>query len=192
MFKHHSAPVTSVEWHPKDSTVFASAGADDQVLTISALQQQFHYCSISSVNEVFICMHYMQQLFTISTYTSCKVCFHQVFAISANALLLKSSHFRFGLPKLKKIGITIAILINPLRWFSGTLPWRETRRPKRKRGFPLNCCSSTRVRLTSRNCTGTLSFPGWWSQLLIADLTFSRPSVYRTDYSLFQIFCTLW
>ena len=37
VFKHHSAPVTSVEWHPPgqhgttDSTVFASASADDQV-----------------------------------------------------------------------------------------------------------------------------------------------------------------
>ena len=31
MFKHHSAPITSVEWHPTDSTVFASAGADNQV-----------------------------------------------------------------------------------------------------------------------------------------------------------------
>lgn len=30
-FKHHTAPVTSVEWHPTDSTVFASAGADDQI-----------------------------------------------------------------------------------------------------------------------------------------------------------------
>jgi len=31
VFKHHTAPVTSVEWHPTDSTVFASAGADDQI-----------------------------------------------------------------------------------------------------------------------------------------------------------------
>ena len=31
LFKHHSAPITSVEWHPQDSTVFASSGADDQV-----------------------------------------------------------------------------------------------------------------------------------------------------------------
>lgn len=31
VFKHHSGPITSVEWHPLDSTVFASAGADDQV-----------------------------------------------------------------------------------------------------------------------------------------------------------------
>lgn len=31
VFKHHTAPVTSVEWHPTDATVFASAGADDQI-----------------------------------------------------------------------------------------------------------------------------------------------------------------
>lgn len=31
VFKHHSGPITTVEWHPLDSTVFASAGADDQV-----------------------------------------------------------------------------------------------------------------------------------------------------------------
>lgn len=31
MFHHHSAPVTSVEWHPEDSSVFASSGEDDQV-----------------------------------------------------------------------------------------------------------------------------------------------------------------
>ncbi|QQP41582.1 Glutamate-rich WD repeat-containing protein 1 [Caligus rogercresseyi] len=31
-FKHHTQPVTSVEWHPTDATVFASAGEDDQVV----------------------------------------------------------------------------------------------------------------------------------------------------------------
>uniref|UniRef100_A0A8D0GX38 Glutamate-rich WD repeat-containing protein 1 n=1 Tax=Sphenodon punctatus TaxID=8508 RepID=A0A8D0GX38_SPHPU len=30
-FKQHAAPITSVEWHPTDSGVFAAAGADDQV-----------------------------------------------------------------------------------------------------------------------------------------------------------------
>lgn len=30
-FKHHNAPVTSVEWHPTDSTVFAASGDDNQV-----------------------------------------------------------------------------------------------------------------------------------------------------------------
>ena len=33
IFKHHSGPITSVEWHPSDSTVFASAGEDNQVGT---------------------------------------------------------------------------------------------------------------------------------------------------------------
>lgn len=30
-FKQHVAPVTSVEWHPQDSGVFAASGADDQI-----------------------------------------------------------------------------------------------------------------------------------------------------------------
>ncbi|XP_050391502.1 glutamate-rich WD repeat-containing protein 1 isoform X1 [Patella vulgata] len=31
LFKHHTSPVTSVEWHPTDSSVFAVAGEDDQL-----------------------------------------------------------------------------------------------------------------------------------------------------------------
>ncbi|KAM5132554.1 glutamate-rich WD repeat-containing protein 1 [Mantella aurantiaca] len=30
-FKQHTAPITSVEWHPTDGGVFAAAGADDQI-----------------------------------------------------------------------------------------------------------------------------------------------------------------
>ena len=30
-FKHHTAPITSVQWCPHESTVFAAAGEDDQV-----------------------------------------------------------------------------------------------------------------------------------------------------------------
>lgn len=30
-FKHHSGPVTSIEWHHSDSTVLATSGEDDQV-----------------------------------------------------------------------------------------------------------------------------------------------------------------
>ena len=30
-FKHHTAPITSVEWQSRDSTVFAASGADDQL-----------------------------------------------------------------------------------------------------------------------------------------------------------------
>ena len=31
VFKHHTAPITSVEWHPSDSSVFAASGSDNQV-----------------------------------------------------------------------------------------------------------------------------------------------------------------
>ena len=31
VFKHHTQPVTSVEWHPKDFSVLASSGADNQI-----------------------------------------------------------------------------------------------------------------------------------------------------------------
>ena len=31
IFKHHTAPITSVEWHPSDSSVFVASGADNQV-----------------------------------------------------------------------------------------------------------------------------------------------------------------
>ena len=31
VFKHHTKPVTSVEWHPKDFSVLASSGADNQI-----------------------------------------------------------------------------------------------------------------------------------------------------------------
>lgn len=31
VFKHHTAPITSVAWHPSDSSVFAASGADDQI-----------------------------------------------------------------------------------------------------------------------------------------------------------------
>ena len=34
MFKHHQGPVTSVEWHHEDSSVFASSGEDDQVTSL--------------------------------------------------------------------------------------------------------------------------------------------------------------
>ncbi|XP_077973046.1 glutamate-rich WD repeat-containing protein 1-like [Styela clava] len=30
-FKHHTAAITSVEWHPNESSIFAAAGADNQV-----------------------------------------------------------------------------------------------------------------------------------------------------------------
>jgi ribosome assembly protein RRB1 len=30
-FKHHTAPITSVEWNPNDASVFAASGSDDQV-----------------------------------------------------------------------------------------------------------------------------------------------------------------
>ena len=33
-FSHHTGAITGLEWHRDDSTVFASCGADDQVLYI--------------------------------------------------------------------------------------------------------------------------------------------------------------
>ncbi|GBO39376.1 Glutamate-rich WD repeat-containing protein 1, partial [Araneus ventricosus] len=30
-FKYHTAPITSVEWHPTDHSVFAASGSDDLV-----------------------------------------------------------------------------------------------------------------------------------------------------------------
>jgi len=30
-FKHHTAPITSIEWNPNDRSVFAASGADDQL-----------------------------------------------------------------------------------------------------------------------------------------------------------------
>ncbi|KAK6617142.1 hypothetical protein RUM43_014744 [Polyplax serrata] len=30
-FKHHTAPVTTVEWHPTESTIFATGGEDNQI-----------------------------------------------------------------------------------------------------------------------------------------------------------------
>lgn len=30
-FKHHKAPITSVEWHPTDNSVFAASGSDDMI-----------------------------------------------------------------------------------------------------------------------------------------------------------------
>ena len=31
IFKHHSGPITSIEWHPTDSTIFAASGEDHQI-----------------------------------------------------------------------------------------------------------------------------------------------------------------
>ena len=41
-FKHHTAPISSVEWHPDDGTVFASAGSDDQVSPFLILHTHTH------------------------------------------------------------------------------------------------------------------------------------------------------
>ncbi|RWS26792.1 vesicle coat complex COPI: beta' subunit-like protein, partial [Leptotrombidium deliense] len=30
-FKHHLAAITSIQWHPTDTTVFAASGADNQL-----------------------------------------------------------------------------------------------------------------------------------------------------------------
>ena len=33
-FKHHSGPITSVEWCPQDSSVFAASGEDNQITQV--------------------------------------------------------------------------------------------------------------------------------------------------------------
>ena len=37
MFKHHSGPITSIEWCPQDSSVFAASGEDNQVTQVKKL-----------------------------------------------------------------------------------------------------------------------------------------------------------
>lgn len=48
VFKWHSQPITSVEWHPSDSTVLAVSGADDQVhiFTLIAIWHDHHSTNI--------------------------------------------------------------------------------------------------------------------------------------------------
>lgn len=44
-FKHHTQPVTTVEWHPTEATVFASGGCDDQIaLWDIALERDSEAC----------------------------------------------------------------------------------------------------------------------------------------------------
>jgi WD40 repeat protein len=44
-FKHHTQPVTTVEWHPTEATVFASGGCDDQIaLWDLALERDSEAC----------------------------------------------------------------------------------------------------------------------------------------------------
>ena len=37
-FKHHSGPITSVEWCPQDSSVFAASGEDNQITQVGGLK----------------------------------------------------------------------------------------------------------------------------------------------------------
>ena len=61
MLRHHSAPITSVEWAWHDHSVFASAGADDQVgspyWARPALVQQWHIHSIHRVVVLLLRQH---------------------------------------------------------------------------------------------------------------------------------------
>ena len=63
LFKHHSAPITSVEWHPHDSTVFASAGADDQVELICVTLQAITPESCRNNIHGYSCKVYVSSLF---------------------------------------------------------------------------------------------------------------------------------
>lgn len=66
VFKHHTAPVTSVEWHPTDSTVFASAGADDQIaLWDLALEKDEETQDAATDPELSVSTFYLPRLINI-------------------------------------------------------------------------------------------------------------------------------
>lgn len=58
IFKHHTAPVTTVEWHPTDSAVFASGGADNQIALwdLSVERDQEAGVEDVEVNKPLICV----------------------------------------------------------------------------------------------------------------------------------------
>ncbi len=59
LFKHHTGPVTSVEWHPSDSTVFASAGEDNQVTLLCSLS--ILYQAIILISQcIYVCIQIVQ------------------------------------------------------------------------------------------------------------------------------------
>ena len=54
-FKHHIAPITTLEWHHSDSTVFASAGEDNQVCCIRWMSCMLLCCNGVIVDPVGHC-----------------------------------------------------------------------------------------------------------------------------------------
>ncbi|GFO32099.1 glutamate-rich WD repeat-containing protein 1-like [Plakobranchus ocellatus] len=50
-FEHHKAPITSVEWNPMDSSVFAAAGSDDQVSIWDVAVERDDTAAVSSTGE---------------------------------------------------------------------------------------------------------------------------------------------
>ena len=40
-FKHHTGPITSIEWCPQDSSVFAASGEDNQVTQVNIVFRRF-------------------------------------------------------------------------------------------------------------------------------------------------------
>ena len=52
-FKHHTAPITTLEWHYSDSTVFASAGEDNQVCL--CMEDIMHFTLVFSADTMGYC-----------------------------------------------------------------------------------------------------------------------------------------
>ena len=128
MFKHHGGAITSVEWHPDDSTVFASAGEDDQVSKNCKLRQlQFMSLLV---------------LFDYLTYSLALCQSHLSLCPSFSLCLSLSLSFSLSLcpsPSLTFLSLSY-------RSYSGTWQLKRTPllTPRRLRAFLHSCSSSTK------------------------------------------------
>lgn len=58
-FKHHSEPVVTVEWHPTDSAVFASGGADNQIALWDLSVEKDSESDTEEVQASIICIFFI-------------------------------------------------------------------------------------------------------------------------------------